>query len=245
MDYDNDFYDGKANTAYGGMHYRHHESEGRTIIFLHGLGASITSWKKLMGAMPFGYNIYLVDLLGHGGSDAPEMHYTIKKQAQALEDLISDQRLDEPVLFGHSYGGWVAAYYAAQHSIGALVLEDAVGLKEAFDQIVAGKREDDYKRVFLKEAMETVGNKEYVIKSILDSDFEGDQLDEKMLNGIGAPTLILWGKNDLMMSADNALIFKKNIKNSEIEILDDAGHVPHFTKPAEVARAIQEFFGKH
>ncbi len=245
MDYENDFVDGKAVTPLGGLHYRHHNGEGKTIVFLHGLGASTLSWKKLVALMPYGLDVYLVDLLGHGASEAPQINYTVKNQAWALKGFIEDQLLDDVYLFGHSYGGWVAAYYASKYKVKGLVLEDCAGLKEAFDQVVAANRVDDFKNAFFRTAMEVDGNKDYVIKSVLDNDFGEGELDDVILGKITAPTMIIWGKKDMLLSPTMAGMFQKKIMGSEVRFVEDAGHIPHFTSPDNVLGLLTEFISVH
>lgn len=241
MDYDKDFIDGKANTALGGLHYKHHNGEGKTIIFLHGIGATTKVWTKLVALLPYGLNIYLIDLLGHGSSDAPQINYTIKAQSLALDGFIKDQALEDFYIVGHSYGGWIGAYYASENKVKGLVLEDAAGLKEAFDQIVMAKREQDYKDAFFRTAMEINNNKDYVIKSILEENLRDGELDSAILSRITAPTLIIWGKKDLLLSPEMGLILQKKIKNSELFFIEDAGHEPHWLHPEEVVKKLMEF----
>ncbi|MCW6160039.1 MAG: alpha/beta hydrolase [Candidatus Micrarchaeales archaeon] len=244
MNFNRDFEDRRVNTALGALHYKHHKGDGKSLVFLHGFGASVLSWKRAMELLPGDYNVYLIDLLGHGLSDAPEIDYTVKAQVEALWELFEQENLSGFYLIGHSYGGWIAAYYASKYAVGGLVLEDAPGLKEAFDQIVAANRVEEFKSTFFKLSMEFSGNKDYVMKSILDSDFREDQLTDEILAEITEPTLIIWGSRDIMLSPENAKIFKSKIKNSSIRIISGAGHTGHFTHPQEFIDYILGFVEK-
>jgi pimeloyl-ACP methyl ester carboxylesterase len=241
MDYKKDFEDGKAVTSLGGLHYKHHNGEGKTLIFLHGLGATTLSWSKLVALLPYGMNVYLVDLLGHGESDAPQIDYTIKNQALAINNFIKGEALREVYIIGHSYGGWIGAYYASQYQLRGLILEDSAGLKEGFDQIVAVRRVQEYKAAFFKSAMQLNNNKDYVIKSILEADFKEEELDDAILGKITVPTLIIWGRRDILLNAEMGNILQKKIKNSKIRFIEDAGHEPHASHPDEVVAKIIDF----
>ncbi len=238
MDYEKDFEEGLESTSFGAVYYKHHSGSGKSIIFLHGFGATSQVWSKLMTVMPKELDIYLIDLLGHGKSDAPRIDYTIDVQAQVLKEFIA--LIDEDCyLFGHSYGGWVAAYYAAQHFASrGIILEDPAGLKKFFDEMTE-EGIDSNKEEMVKSAMAVNDNKEYVLKSIVDSD--KDMLDLDTLAKIDTQTVVVWGSNDKVLDSKFANIFAKGIKNCRLEIIDGAGHSPHYTHPDKINEIIMNF----
>ena len=63
----------------------------------------------------------------------------------------------------------------------------------------------------------------------------------ELIKTINAPTLILWGREDGLISVDNAQLFNKDIKNSKVVIFDKVGHVPNEEAPKAVAEAIRNF----
>jgi pimeloyl-ACP methyl ester carboxylesterase len=58
---------------------------------------------------------------------------------------------------------------------------------------------------------------------------------------IKTPTLILWGDKDNLISVENAYRFKKDIKDSKVEIYPNVGHVPMEEVPLKVAKSILGF----
>jgi pimeloyl-ACP methyl ester carboxylesterase len=248
MDYDTDFTDETASTSMGNLHFRHHAGNGAQVVFLHGLGASAMVWKRLVAYLPDDYDVYLMDLLGHGQSDAPtDMQYTVSNQYQALSEFMALQNNGNSILFGHSYGGWIATFYAANPTgCRGIILEDAAGLKEMFDKVKDMGEEGirQYKEELVKEAMTIAGNREYVIRSVVDADITEDQLDDELLGMITRPTMILWGGEDKIVSPKYAEAFKSKIKGSEVHIIEGAGHYAHFTNPEEVAKYILDFTNK-
>lgn len=242
MDYDTDFEEGFGYTSLGAIHFMHHPGLDEKLIFLHGLGGDVRVWLKLLRYLPEDLDIFLLDLLGHGKSDAPKMDYTISAQFQALREFMALQNNGDSYIFGHSYGGWIAAYYASQpYTCKGIILEDAAGLKEQFDQI---KNVNDYKERLTRATLAVNNNKEYVIRSILDQDFSGeDQLTQKTLSTIKSPSLVIWGSNDNVISKDFAYTFTKEIKNSQLRIIDGAGHEAHYTHPKDVSELLLKFIG--
>jgi pimeloyl-ACP methyl ester carboxylesterase len=64
---------------------------------------------------------------------------------------------------------------------------------------------------------------------------------KKRLHRIKAPTLILWGKQDGLNPPIYADEFAQRIKNSRVELVDNAGHVPHLEQMAAVSQLIEGF----
>lgn len=58
---------------------------------------------------------------------------------------------------------------------------------------------------------------------------------------IKTPTLILWGREDGLISVENTKLFNQDIQNSKVVVLDNVGHVPNEEAPQAVADAIYDF----
>jgi pimeloyl-ACP methyl ester carboxylesterase len=61
---------------------------------------------------------------------------------------------------------------------------------------------------------------------------------------IAVPTLILWGKDDHLIPLENGEHFHKDIKGSQLVMLDGLGHVPHEEDPVKTVAAVKGFLGK-
>lgn len=94
-----------------GLHCEAYGS-GDPILAVHGLGASVYSWRKLKGRLP-NHKLILVDLKGHGQSPKPQdTHYSIPEQAELVLQFIREQDLKNLTLMGNSYGGAVSLLVA-------------------------------------------------------------------------------------------------------------------------------------
>ncbi len=69
----------------------------------------------------------------------------------------------------------------------------------------------------------------------------GEAHVDALLARIDKPTLIIWGKNDGVLSVKWAKKFKEGIKNSRLVVLDKCGHMPMFEKPYTTIRYINSF----
>lgn len=231
-----------VQTSLGRMHYKLHAGKP-AIVFLHGFGASTLSYKKLVEQLPDDVGACLIDLLGHGESDAPRIEYTIGRQAQAVKEVTQSLSLQDSYLFGNSYGGWIAASIAQGNYKGrGIILEDAMGLKEIFDDIEKQGNVEEWKRNWMAKAL-VFNPKDWVIRSAVNDQPTGEFLTKESLSGIVKPCLILWGENDRTLDVKYAKLFSEYIKGSVLEIIQGAEHVAHYTHANEVSHQLLKFIG--
>ncbi|MDE1827974.1 MAG: alpha/beta hydrolase [Candidatus Micrarchaeota archaeon] len=244
MDYEKDFEEGYTDSSLGKIYYRRHHANGKKLIFLHGIGGTTKAWARLMRFMPDTLDISLIDLLGHGKSAAPEnASYTISEQVQVLLEFVSDQNNGSSCIIGHSYGGWIAAYYASYpYPALSFVLEDSAGLEEE-EEALAKKDDGDHHKEKFIQTMLLYNNNEQVIRKILESS-RMEELTDERLSMIRRPTLIIWGDKDDTVDPKYAGIFKEKIKNSRLEIIEGAGHDPHYTDAERFAKIILDFINQ-
>lgn len=244
MDYETDLRDEYLKTDYGRVHYIQHEGEGKVIVFLHGLAASTRTWTRLVRHLPDNLNIYLIDLLGHGESDKPEIDYTVKIQVDILNLFVESKGLKDYYVFGHSYGGWIATSYALNgYKLKGLILEDSGGLKEFFDEVRGTEPREQYKNEMLKKAL-TLNADRYVMQSILDDEFSEHLFTPEDLQRIDIPTLIIWGNEDEIINTKFSKVFNENIRGSRLELISDAKHTPHYTHYRKVSDVLLRFMSE-
>ena len=241
MDYATDFAEQYVNTSMGKLHSLRHIGSGPKLLLIHGLGGTTRVWSRFVEFMPNGYDVTLLDLLGHGASDAPRIEYTVKVQVDALKEFLKATRYGDACIMGHSYGGWVAAYYASLYNIKALILEDAAGLEEQFDEMLDNNDIEAQREGLIKRLIMTDDNKEYVMRSIAESNVKNDQLTGETLSRINAPTLIIWGAEDNVIDRRFAKVFADGISNSQAKIIEGSGHTPHFAGAEDTAREVVAF----
>jgi long-chain acyl-CoA synthetase len=88
----------------------------RTMVFLHGYGGQATQWQYQLWDFSMQNRVIALDLRGHGRSDKPTGPYTITQIITDLENSLDVLGVTgKIVLVGHSFGGAIAAEYAAAH----------------------------------------------------------------------------------------------------------------------------------
>jgi non-heme chloroperoxidase len=114
----------KTHSIAGGGGLRLHVREwgkanGRAILFIHGWSQNHLCWRKQYESeLADAFRLVAFDLRGHGMSEAPQApeHYT---QAQLWGDdiaaIIDHLDLEQPILVGWSYGGFVICDYVRAH----------------------------------------------------------------------------------------------------------------------------------
>lgn len=102
-----------------------------TIFVFHGSGSKVANWTKLLKPLlEDGYQLFLMDYRGFGGSEGNASHKTVAADAhRAFLYLIGREDVkDKPILIlGQSYGGQLAINVAARYpeEVDALVTEGA------------------------------------------------------------------------------------------------------------------------
>jgi pimeloyl-ACP methyl ester carboxylesterase len=61
------------------------------------------------------------------------------------------------------------------------------------------------------------------------------------LEEIDDPTLVIWGRDDLVVPASDAEGYEQRIAGSELHIFDETGHVPMAERPVRFNRLVGEF----
>lgn len=198
-------------------------------------------------------------------------HHYLTMYQDFMTDFINHIGIDSMVLIGNSMGGGISWLTTLNHpdKIKGLVLISAAGydLQKVKKGVVRFARfgiaqklfykgmpmlftRNTIKRVYYNPSLVSkddlkktnlMWNKEGNIHAFFELAHSEDLPDETRIKEIKTPTLILWGANDKLVNVKYADRFKQDIKNSNVVIYDQCGHVPMNEKTLEVKRDIEEF----
>jgi pimeloyl-ACP methyl ester carboxylesterase len=101
---------------------------GPVVILEAGVGGFSLEWLRVQEALASEAVVCAYDRAGYGWSDMGPLPRTTKRISHELRTLLQTAELPGPyVLVGHSFGGYVAQYYARSYSdeVAAVVLIDA------------------------------------------------------------------------------------------------------------------------
>ena len=110
-----------------GIRLKYYEVENRfqPLVFIHAQGVDGQSYANVAKQLSKKFHIYSVDCYGHGGSLHNPEEYNIKSISHAIIDFIENEIGQKVWLLGHSSGGLIAAYIAAETELcEMLILED-------------------------------------------------------------------------------------------------------------------------
>lgn len=234
------------------------KKEKLNLILLHGWRSDSSIWKNLISKL---YNanvsIYALDLPGFGSSPPPTKTFNLQDYANLITGFIKIRKLNNVILLGHSFGGRIGIKIASTTpcSIDRLILVDSAGFVSKSNKVAAyGKiaklvkplfkpkfmkniRTNIYKRIGADDYISTP-NMQKTFLNVINEDLTSN------LNRISKSTLIIWGENDKDTPPEFAKMMNKMIAESELFIIENAGHYSFLDKPNLFYTKIQEFIKK-
>ena len=235
---------------------------GAPLLYLHGAGGEV-AWLPFFDALAKDFTVYIPAHPGFSHSGSYDKIDSIHDLVFHYIDLMEILKLDQPFVAGFSLGGWLAAEIAVHHPtrLRKMALIDAVGIKvesapiadifapappqarelffydpesELAKTMVPDIPSPEMLEAFLRarEGTARVGWNPYLFDP---------RLRERLYRVI-APTLLIWGDSDRVVSLEHAKAYKEGIPHSKLSVLDKCGHCPPFEKPSETAALIASFF---
>ncbi|QSP95171.1 alpha/beta fold hydrolase [Marinobacter salinisoli] len=236
------------------------QADGDTIVMVHGFGATKDNWTRLARELTDDFNVYAIDLPGHGDSSKPmDLGYSLAQQTDHLARILDALALTEYHMMGNSMGGAITALYAAKYPnrVKSVVLfnpagimdyeSELVGLVMAGDNPLIPSKPGDLERLIdfaLEEkpfmpwpVLGVLEEKKIANREINEVIFEAIRdigfLTEfrNRVQNIEAPTLVVWGKEDRIINYRNGEVFASLIANARLEVMDEIGHAPMIEAP--------------
>jgi 3-oxoadipate enol-lactonase len=204
-----------------------------TIILLHGFASSASFFKGQIQILKKDYRIIAFDALGHGRSDHPKklslsknIRYDIIRD---LEDLLEYLSVDEKYgIIGHSLvGGMIAQLICMKHP-----KDIKYFIRMNFLEVVTNSIEDILDKIIpyiITSLSETINGmkltRDQLYMLIEEQIFSMiNEIKEYDPSKICCPTLIIGGRLDNFAPEQMSEELHKKIPQSELEIIDMAGH---------------------
>lgn len=82
--------------------------DGEPLLFLHGVGVKALTYHKILSLLGKQYTVIAPDLPGFGESSMPMEVWNLEDYAQVFDALITELKLRNVTVVGHSWGGRIA-----------------------------------------------------------------------------------------------------------------------------------------
>ena len=237
---------------------------GDVVLLIHGYGGDRNSWLFLQEPLAARHRVYALDLPGHGTSSKDVGDGSVGTLAGAVIGVLDAIGAERAHLVGHSLGGSIAVAVAARNPgrissltliapsgfgpeinagflrgfadaqtrrelkpvVGQLFADESLVTRQVVDDLLAYKRLDG-----VAVALHTL------VDTLLDGDMQRiDSAAAIAAIGGALPVTVIWGGADQIIPATQA----GSVAGAVRQMLDDAGHMPHMERPAEVQAAIEE-----
>lgn len=209
---------------------------GKTVVLLHhGLGA-IPAWSAQIPALlEAGYRVVAYDRWGYGGSQARQGLALpgFEPDRADLLDLVSALEIGRFALVGHSDGGTIALYFAADHpamvaclvTIAAHIYVEPMmegGIRGVFDAFENDPRfRKGLRRYHGENTNQVFANWYYGWCSPENQDWDM----RPHLAGIRCPLLVVQGQEDEHATPEHALDIAAGVPGASVWLVPEADHM--------------------
>ncbi|MFW5451570.1 MAG: alpha/beta fold hydrolase [Methylophagaceae bacterium] len=241
---------------------------GQPLVILHGLFGSSDNWRGPAKQLSNYAQVIVVDLRNHGHSPHSAQQ-TYRLMANDLAELLDDLHIARTNIIGHSIGGKMAMCFAEYHAnrVNKLMVVDIAPRQYAdehsaifkallaldlsqyekrseVDAALSESIEDQAVRQFLLMNLEAKGkplNWRVNVQALYDNypELMGPVCQQQTI--MTASCFIRGSRSNYINNKDEALI-KGIFPNSELYMIDQAGHWVHADKPIAFLQKVMMFF---
>ena len=246
--------------------------EGPPVVLLHGFASSIENWLTVMPKLVRDHRVIAIDLRGFGWTDRPVADYSPAAQAKLLKAVLDERKVNKVSIVAHSWGSSVALAFALAYpaQVDRLALYDAwvydsqlpsmfhmaraKGLGEVLfglfyseryeDRITLGFYDPDMVSQALvddvERAFDRPGTRAAALETVRGMRFDEMELKYKTIT---APTLLLWGREDLVTPVAIGEKLVRQLPNARLNVYPRCGHFPMLEAISESTRDLGAFLG--
>lgn len=219
---------------------------GTPVVILHGLMGGLSNFDHVVDALvKNGYRVLVPSLPLYTIS---LLRASVRGLSSYIHRFAKHLNLGEFYFLGNSLGGHISLVYTRRHPkyVKGLILTGSSGLYENTGSSYPkrGSRvyiEEKTREVFydpaivtpqlVDEVFEIVNNRSKILHTLSISKSALRHNMEKELPKIVQPTLLIWGKNDMVTPAEVGAHFHSLLPCSTLHYIDKCGHAPMMEHP--------------
>jgi len=240
--------------------------EGRPLLMINGLGASLEVMTPLRRCLP-DFRTICFDPPGVGQSPLPTFPLRIRQHAKVAIELLDHLGIDQVDLFGVSWGGALAQEIAYRYPerVGKIILCSTMAGPGFLTTPSVYRAFFDFRKrsskVYLREVAPALfgGPVRHNARELYDTGVLHKLADKKSLSfayqmaaaigwtslpylwSIKNETLILTGDDDPLIRPYNAKLLAMAIRNSQLKVVKGEGHFLFVSSAKKTAALIREF----
>ena len=242
--------------------------DGPVVMFSNSLISNYTMWDDQLEAITgAGYRTLRYDTRGHGGTDAPDIPYSIPMFAADVVGLLDALNVEKVHFVGLSMGGFIAQLLAANYSdrITSLALCDTACImppKNLWDDRIAEAEAGGtaaladatlgrwFTAPYHKSNPDEVGRVREMINASNVTGYIGcarairDMSQCDVLGEIKTPTIVIVGESDPACPVASAEMLHQGIEGSTLVIIKEAAHLPNIQQRDQFNSTLLDFLGK-
>jgi len=217
------------------MYYEIH-GDGPWLVLIAGLGVDLSIFQQSIDELAKQYKVLVFDNRGVGKTDKPDVPYSIQMMADDTFSLLASLGIKRALVLGLSMGGRIAMELTLSHpemteklilvSTSSSLQAEISPFVKMIKRVRSLRKSDQPYYAFIRQ-----------LKASSGYDCTG------RLKEISAPALIVYGKNDKLVTASQIDDMKRNIKNSELASFS-GGHLFFLLKSEQFTARLLEFLSE-
>ena len=236
---------------------------GDVLLLIHGFGGDKDNFTLIARYLTPHYRVLIPDLPGFGdASRDPKASYAMADQVARIHGFLTQLGIERCHIGGNSMGGFIAAQFAVPygHMVQSLWLLDPAGTTASHSSPMLAnygatgenpllvRRVADYndtisatthKTPFVpRVARVALGRRavaDFELHTRIMRQMAESPLLELTYKPMPTPALIVWGREDAILSPSGAESFRQMFPNSQVIIMQGIGHLPMAEAPKQTA----------
>ncbi len=233
------------------IHYEKYGQGSDTIILLPGWGQNTLMMKPVGDKLCKEFNIVLIDLPGFGNSSEPTYPWSVIDYVEMLHEFISNLKIENPIIIGHSYGGKTGLMYASKYNVKKLILFGSPFKKEVEKVSLKVKFLKTCKKIPILNKLEgfakkRIGSTDYknaseMMRQVLVNTVNLDISED--IKKIKASTLLIWGSLDEAVPLKRAYELESLLKDAGVVVYENCTHYAYLERLGQTISIIRSFLG--
>lgn len=234
--------------------------QGQPFVILHGWGCNKELFSFMHHHLDKRFRVISIDLPGFGESDEPKEVWGSFDYAENICAFLKEISAENPIVFGHSFGGRVLLAMASKMKYDKMILTGSAGLipKRPLSYYVKVYRFKTMKWIYLHTPLKKMypdwlenkrknsGSADYrsaseQMKKIMVKVVNEDLTKE--IAEIAVPTILLWGTKDTATPLEDGKKMEKLLKDGALIPLENGTHYAILEQQNKCLSIIDAFVG--